>query len=582
MRVLRNKLFKVSTTVLALAAVFSMNQAGATASGFAGNVTGGGDDEANEVYVSTMAGIQNAINAYSGSGGLHIIYLGSFASAPILANICAQWSKPRQEVLINSKNDITIEGGDGTSANFGIRIQGTSSNIIVRNMTIGLVPGGGNNGDAIGIQGSAHNVLIDHNELYSQNTYCPGTPGDDTTFDGLLDIRDTVDNITVAYNFIHDHNKVGLDGSSDTDLGTAATGGRHLTFAYNRYQNVGQRLPLQRGGVTHIYNNYYNGITVHGINVRVGGLSLIEGNWFENALNPVTARLSATLGTWTLKNNNITSAADFPTYNITWSPETTPGFPVFVNADSWQSTANPAVTVPYAYTPSPASQIKCIVLATAGAGRGNKEVGDLQNSCANPFPDFGSFVRMDQNDTNANIRNLWVSVDFTPIGQMRHTAIITQTRSPMYTGPGSWGLTGRATYGLGQDVNDAYEDETGSVYGSYLVSYTTPVYDNANHDCVAPTASTPNWCNIIIRNYYPGLTAATPFTLNVMYQDGATGQWRADWILVNNWLNAGVNIETITNRIYFRPSRVTSWSQDEDTGLYYPDAGSPRSLSFAP
>src|SRR5262245_28053488 len=231
---------------LAVVALCAASQAGAAVPGFAGNITGGGG--ATPVAVNTLAAAQSAVNGYSGSGGLVLRYTGAFDETPIVNNICGQWSKPIQELSISNKNDITVLGADGSSANFGIRIKGTSSNIVVRNMKMGLLPGGGNNGDIIGIEANAHHVWIDHNELYSRNTECPGTPGGDTTFDGALDIKNSATNITVSYNFIHDHSKVGLDGSSDSDSAE-----RRITYAHNRYENVGSRLPLQRFGFVHAY-----------------------------------------------------------------------------------------------------------------------------------------------------------------------------------------------------------------------------------------------------------------------------------------------------------------------------------------
>ena len=252
------------------------------AQGYSGDVTGGGTLA--PITVSSLTAMQDAIKAYNGTGGLVLIYNGQFDFAPIRANICEQWPKEKQEIEIKDKNNITIQGTNGSAANFGIRIKGTSKNILIRNMTIGLLPGGANDGDAIGIEGGS-NIWIGHNELFSANQKCPGTPDDDTTFEGLIDIKKSADNITVSYNYIHDHWKVGLDGSSDTD-----TAVRHITYHHNRYENVASRLPLQRFGFTHIYSNYYNGITESGINVRMGGQSLIESNYFYNAKNPITSR----------------------------------------------------------------------------------------------------------------------------------------------------------------------------------------------------------------------------------------------------------------------------------------------------
>src|SRR5262249_45374445 len=65
--------------------------AGAVVPGFAGNITGGGN--AAPVVVSTLSAMQTAVNNYNGTSGLVIQYNGWFDEAPILANICGQWSK---------------------------------------------------------------------------------------------------------------------------------------------------------------------------------------------------------------------------------------------------------------------------------------------------------------------------------------------------------------------------------------------------------------------------------------------------------------------------------------------------------
>jgi pectate lyase len=358
-------------SALALSAITAALHATAAVPGYAGNVTGGGS--ATPVVANNMAAIQTAINNYSGSGGLVVQYTGSFDPAPILANICGQWSKSKQEVTIQNKSDITIIGADGSSANFGIRIKGTAKNIAVRNMTMGLLPGGASDGDIIGIEGSATNVWIDHNEFYSQNYHCPGTPGDDTTFDGMIDIKSGANNITISYNLLRDHQKVSLGGSSDSDVSTT----RQVTWAYNIVRNIQERAPMNRGGLYHMYNNYYTGVVGSGMNSRVNGNMLIEGNYFENANNPVVARYSSTIGYWDLRNNNIGSPADFATYGITWSVDSD----TKKNADDWQTTKPYPAAIPYSYTAYPGLKAKCITLATAGAGKGLKEAAAVVGSC---------------------------------------------------------------------------------------------------------------------------------------------------------------------------------------------------------
>lgn len=357
--------------MLLATAVLGAAPAGAVVPGFAGNITGGGNST--PVVVGTLSAAQTAVNNYSGSGGLVLHYNGTFDEAAILANICGQWSKPAQELSISGKNDITILGLDGSAANFGIRIKGASSNIVVRNMKIGLVPGGASNGDIIGIEANSHHVWVDHNELYTRNIKCPDTPDDDTTFDGLLDIKNSASFITVSYNFIHDHTKVGLIGASDTDSAE-----RRVTYAHNRYDNVGSRLPFQRFGYVHVYNNYYNNITGSGINPRMGGHVLVENNYFENALNPVFSQ-STILGQWELRNNNAVSAADNARFNIRWTACS--GSTPCQKATDWTTTATFPIALPYTYTTYAPDVSRCIALNAAGSGKGLREAVDVLSMC---------------------------------------------------------------------------------------------------------------------------------------------------------------------------------------------------------
>src|SRR5664280_3065037 len=116
----------------------------------------------------------------------------------------------------------------------------------------------------------------------------------------IRDSKKGADDITVSYNYIHDHHKVSLNGYTDTDDLI-----RHITYHHNIFENVGSRTPLQRHGYSHVLNNYFNQITVSGINVRMSGYSLVESNYFENSVNPVTSRDSTELGYWELRSNNL-------------------------------------------------------------------------------------------------------------------------------------------------------------------------------------------------------------------------------------------------------------------------------------
>lgn len=325
--------------------------------GYGAATTGGGG--AAPVVVSTYDEAQAVLDEYRDAfeegtqTALVLRYTGTFDFSTI-TDVCAQHEKEEQILEVKELENLTIEGAPGSSANFGIKIS-RAKNVIVRNMTLGLLPGGGSS-DAITIEGNDTNgdvehVWIDHNELFSSTKDdCEGAG--DTEFDGLIDIKKGARRITLSYNYLHDHQKTGLLGSSDDDETE-----RYVTFHHNRYENVGSRTPLHRFGFIHLFNNYFGTITSSGINVRMGGVALIESNFFENARNPVTSRYSEELGFWDLRNNHVGP-------NVTWDVEED----TLANADTWQSTATfPESELTYAYSADRAGCVKQIVLAHAGA-----------------------------------------------------------------------------------------------------------------------------------------------------------------------------------------------------------------------
>ncbi|MEP7048957.1 MAG: polysaccharide lyase family 1 protein [Pseudomonadota bacterium] len=347
------------------AAGSTANGAGApeiTATGYGQGTTGGGDAKA--VSVATLAALQTAIDGYSGAGGLVLEYTGRFDFTSI-KDPCLQHTLPAQTLEIKNKSEITLVGAAGSSANFGIHIAAACSNVIVRNMTIGLPPGGSDS-DIVSIEGMSagvpKNVWLDHNEFFSSLAVCAGAG--DTAFDGMIDIKKGADLITVSYNYLHDHHKVSLNGYTDTDDAP-----RHITFHHNVFENVGSRVPLQRHGYSHILNNVFSKVEASGINVRMGGYALIEDNYFENVNNPVTARDSSEVGFWDLRNNNLTSAADVAPGNpfgITWDA----GNAGTLNATTWTTTAAFPVALGYTLRADPAQCVHDSLRAVAGASKG--------------------------------------------------------------------------------------------------------------------------------------------------------------------------------------------------------------------
>jgi pectate lyase len=330
--------------------------------GYGQHTTGGGKVKATSA--ATLDELQAAVDDYSGSGGLVLKYTGKFEFSKI-SDPCVQHTLPGHALQIKGKSDITLEGDDGSAANFGVHVAGDSSNVIIRNMTIGLTPGG-DDSDIVSLEGTSagvpHDIWIDHNEFFTSMAECEGAG--DTAFDGMIDVKKGADNVSVSYNYLHDHHKLSLNGYSDTDDAV-----RHITFDHNFFENLGSRTPLQRHGFAHLLNNYFSKVTVSGINVRMGGYALVEANYFETVENPVTARDSSEVGFWELRGNNLATAADVAPGNgfgITWSA----GNAGTVNATDWKTTAAYPEALGYDYQ---AQSFQCVhdgLRATVGASKG--------------------------------------------------------------------------------------------------------------------------------------------------------------------------------------------------------------------
>jgi pectate lyase len=331
------------------------------ATGYGAMASGGGSGSARAV--GSLAELQAAVDEYSGSGGLVLEYTGSFDFETI-PDPCTQHTRDGQKLEIKDKSDISIIGRDGSAANFGIHIKSASENIVIRNMTLGLLPGGGDS-DMISLEGMSggtpKNIWIDHNELFSSLAECEGAG--DTAFDGMIDIKKGADNVTVSYNYLHDHHKATLNGYSDDDSQT-----RHITYHHNVFENLGSRTPLQRHGYSHLVNNVFNKILVSGINVRMGGYTLVEANFFQDVKNPVTSRDSEAVGFWELRDNNLASAADVAPGNrfgITWDD----GNDGTLNALDWTTSEKFPVDLGYSYEAESWACVRDGLRAVAGAGK---------------------------------------------------------------------------------------------------------------------------------------------------------------------------------------------------------------------
>ena len=140
--------------------------------------------------------------------------------------------------------------------------------------------------DCIGIQADkvsaktnwGGHIWVDHCEFFN------GDAANKDRYDGLLDCKNNVQWMTFSYNYFHDHDKSCLWGKGDTDVYENC---RTISFHHNFFDNIqGSRLPLQRGGHVHYYNNYMRGCE-DGWDIRTGAVAYEEGCYFENTKSPI-------------------------------------------------------------------------------------------------------------------------------------------------------------------------------------------------------------------------------------------------------------------------------------------------------
>ncbi|MBY8850701.1 pectate lyase, partial [Saccharothrix sp. MB29] len=250
-------------------------------------------------------------------------------------------------------SNVTIIGV-GSGAVFdqlGIHIR-DSRNIIIRNVTIRNVKKSGsptsNGGDAIGMESSVRNVWVDHVDLLASG-------GESEGYDGLFDMKDDTQYVTLSYSTLRNSGRGGLVGSSESDRSNG-----FVTYHHNLYRNIDSRTPLLRGGTAHMYNNHYVGLKESGINSRAGAKAKVDNNYFEDSHDALGTFYTDEAGYWQVSGNTFD--------NVTWSSpdeETNPAGP-----DPRSTTT---VSIPYGHALDQTACVPDIVSRTAGANTGMEE-----------------------------------------------------------------------------------------------------------------------------------------------------------------------------------------------------------------
>ena len=249
-----------------------------------------------------------------------------------------------QSITVHVPSNTSIIGMDNAKLK-GVNLVLDSDNVIIRNIQFespydyfpAWDPNDGPEGnwnsqyDSISIKGGTH-IWIDHSSFQDGPETVEKYFGRKYEHrDGLVDITNEADYITISYSTFENHNKTMLIGSSDSKI--SDEGKLHVTLHHNYFHDVVQRLPRVRFGQVHVYNNYFasdstNGEYVYAYALGVGKNSQIyaENNVADIAGKDYTSFVKVFGGKQLTTVNNMFNGQIIDTFNDTltpvdWKPE---------------------------------------------------------------------------------------------------------------------------------------------------------------------------------------------------------------------------------------------------------------------
>ncbi|CAM3303277.1 polysaccharide lyase family 1 protein [Kibdelosporangium persicum] len=213
----------------------------------------------------------------------------------------SQANQARRVVVPVSSNTTIVGLGDDATLH-GLTLRASNvDNVIIRNLRFEDAydcfpqwdPLDGDTGnwnseyDNLVLAGATH-VWVDRSEFSDGgNTTQPTYFGRKyEVHDGLLDVVNGADLVTLSYNHFHDHDKSLLIGN--TDRPTYDVGKLRVTLHHNLFENLGSRAPRVRYGQLHVYNNLYviPGEYEYSWGVGVESKIYAENNFFQTRQDP--------------------------------------------------------------------------------------------------------------------------------------------------------------------------------------------------------------------------------------------------------------------------------------------------------
>jgi len=308
-----------------------------------------------------------------------------------MASAAAQES--RVHIRVPPNTTLYGVGTDATIIGAWIDIRGSDGsqpmNVIVRNITFqdtadcfpewsptdGITGNWNSQYDSISVTHATH-VWIDHNRFADERTRDETQPvyfgHRHQVHDGLVDITNESDFVTVSWNQFASHDKTMLIGSSDS--ATADREHLRVTLHHNLFDGTGQRTPRVRYGKVHVYNNVYRADrdTSYRSSWGAGTESQIyaENNYFEMSASfgPMEVidgkkgtRMTVAGNCWREKDGSCPTVDFLAVYNAQFDPDLKPDA-------GWTPTLYGAVK-----GAETAESARERVLSNSGAGRINNK-----------------------------------------------------------------------------------------------------------------------------------------------------------------------------------------------------------------
>lgn len=265
------------------------------------------DNDINNITLDIISDKKGKATTCTGLGEILNIYGKSFDKRPliirVIGSITTNFTGLKDGRYINFMGakatqkfqNVTIEGvgEDATLYGFGITMKRTE-NVEIRNLGIMLF-----GDDAVSIDTDNRYVWVHNNDFFYGK---PGRDKDQVKGDGSIDIKYRSTDITISFNHFFDSGKVmGCGGA------TGESENLRITYHHNWFDHCDSRCARLHFVTAHLYNNYYDGVSVYGIGNTSNSAAFVENNYFREVKRPMmisgqgTDKYDEATGTYTLK-----------------------------------------------------------------------------------------------------------------------------------------------------------------------------------------------------------------------------------------------------------------------------------------